>query len=145
MIEDFSELMGAHLDTVWNPTVIDYVRYVNAAKQLKLYQGAEDTILFDNSANDMPVWVTIKGTPVELAAGAQTTIDPDEIAPTVHTDPVNHPVSVGVAVRVTIGQPVRNADCNTDTNGKADGSPAANPAAGGGWTVYDHDVFLPDG
>lgn len=91
VMEDFCNRISDNLDTIWNPTVIDFVDYINSQKLLGIYQGSGNNILFDNTKGTKDTWVTVSGVPVMIQAGQTLEVDPSDLdipAPTPTTEPV---------------------------------------------------------
>ena len=93
LIEDCCESIAASSDTIWNPTVIDYVDYVNSQRLLGIYKGSGNNILFDNTKGTKDVWVSIAGEPAVIEAGAAKEIDPGDIPVSTPEIPVTSPES----------------------------------------------------
>ncbi len=79
LIDDFCKSISENFDTIWNPTVIDYVDYVNSQKTLGIYKGTEDNILFDNTKGLKDVWVSISGAPAVIPSGRAVEVDPEDL------------------------------------------------------------------
>lgn len=69
-LSKFCDAVAANSATLWNPTPIQFVDYINASRLVQVTKDAQGSITVHNPSKSVTVWLKIRGTDTPLAPGA---------------------------------------------------------------------------
>lgn len=69
----FCDAIAANSGTIWNPTPIQFVDYINASRLIEVTKDVQGNITVHNPSKSVTVWLKIRGIDTSVAPGASIT------------------------------------------------------------------------